>query len=120
MYEKCLRNGVNIHQGGPHSTLTSLITEADGVVKGIKTVNGKEHYADLVILATGAWTASLVDMEDTLIATGHAVVHFKPEGQDNAYFTEGFPVWAGDISHLGKVHLHEELHKLKLLNVYGW
>ncbi|KAM3578515.1 hypothetical protein VKS41_009105 [Umbelopsis sp. WA50703] len=74
---------------------------ADGVVKGIKTVNGKEHYADLVILATGAWTASLVDMEDTLIATGHAVVHFKPEGQDNAYFTEGFPVWAGDISHLG-------------------
>ncbi|KAG2179951.1 hypothetical protein INT43_003738 [Umbelopsis isabellina] len=101
MYEKCLRDGVNMHQGGQHSTLESLITEAGGVVKGIKTVDGKEHYADLVILATGAWTASLVDMENMLMATGHAVVHFKPEGRDKAYFNDGFPVWAGDISYLG-------------------
>lgn len=108
MYEKCLRDGVNIHQGGPHSTLKNLITEDGGVVKGIQTVDGKKHYADLVILATGAWTASLVDMENMLIATGHAVVHFKPEGQDNAYFDDGFPVWAGDISNLGKTYSYDE------------
>jgi sarcosine oxidase/L-pipecolate oxidase len=83
--------------------LKQLIVENGGQVKGIRTADGKEHYADLVILATGAWTASLIDMEGTLTATGHAVVHFKPDEKTcQNYFTKDFPVWAGDISHLGK------------------
>lgn len=103
VYKKCLRNGVTIHQAGTHSTLKELIMESgSGLVKGIRTADGKEHFADLVILTTGAWTASLVDMEGTLTATGHAVIHFKPEELAMSYFGEGFPVWTADISHLGK------------------
>jgi sarcosine oxidase/L-pipecolate oxidase len=97
---------VTIHQAGPHSTLKELIVEGSGLVKGIRTADGKEHFADLVILATGAWTASVVDMEDTVTATGHAVIHFKPGKEDKAYFCEGFPVWTGDISYLGKSATH--------------
>lgn len=102
LYEKCLRNGVNFHQNGLHSTLKELIVENGGHVKGIRTADGQEHFADLVILATGAWTANLVDMEGTLTATGHAVVHFKPDAETCKHFTKDFPVWSGDISYLGK------------------
>ncbi|KAI8578832.1 hypothetical protein K450DRAFT_244750 [Umbelopsis ramanniana AG] len=102
LYEKCLRNGVQFHQNGSHSTLKELIVENGGQVKGIRTVDGQEHFADLVILATGAWTAKLIDMEGTLTATGHAVVHFKPDAETcENYFTKDFPVWSGDISYLG-------------------
>jgi sarcosine oxidase/L-pipecolate oxidase len=79
-----------------------IVESGSGLVKGIRTADGKEHFADLVILTTGAWTASLVDMEGTLTATGHAVIHFKPEELAKSYFGEGFPVWTADISHLGK------------------
>lgn len=54
-------------------TAKSLII-ADKDVKGVKTTEGKEYRADLVILATGAWTSQLLpELAHNLLPTGQTV-----------------------------------------------
>ncbi|KAF7715684.1 Uncharacterized protein PECH_001562 [Penicillium ucsense] len=46
-------------------------------VKGVSLVGGETLHADLVILATGAWTGRLVDMRGKAVATGQAIAYIK-------------------------------------------
>ncbi|KAK8869469.1 hypothetical protein IAR55_000033 [Kwoniella newhampshirensis] len=48
---------------GPSGTFSSLLLKEDGSVRGVKTVDGTEWDADLVVLAAGAWSPVLVDLE---------------------------------------------------------
>jgi sarcosine oxidase/L-pipecolate oxidase len=45
--------------------------------KGVVLVGGETLEADLVILATGAWTGKLVDMRGKAVATGQAIAYIK-------------------------------------------
>lgn len=41
---------------------------------GVQTVDGTKYYADKIILAAGAWSPTLVDLEDqcvSKVSTGH-------------------------------------------------
>jgi len=43
--------------------------EADGTTCiGIETVDGTKYQADKVVLAAGAWTSTLVDLEDQCVS----------------------------------------------------
>ena len=46
--------------------IESLI-ETGGKISGAKTVSGKEHFADVVILATGAWTSLIKTGENFIL-----------------------------------------------------
>ncbi|WVQ75719.1 hypothetical protein IAR50_005349 [Cryptococcus sp. DSM 104548] len=68
-------------------------------VRGLRTVDGKEHLADVVIVACGGWTPSIVpEVEGLLETTAGSVVTIQlpKERQDlwDKYAPENFPVWA--------------------------
>ena len=69
------QNGVE-YISGPRGYARKLIYSA-GVCKGVVTQDGTNHTADLVIVAAGAWTPSLIDLEGQLTAKGHAVAHIQ-------------------------------------------
>ncbi|KAI9319906.1 FAD dependent oxidoreductase-domain-containing protein [Dichotomocladium elegans] len=71
------------------------------MVSGIITQDSKVHTGDLVILATGPWTAGLVDLEDRLSATGQVVIQFKPSTASPFHTFKDFPVWSADVSNTG-------------------
>ncbi|WVQ65965.1 uncharacterized protein L199_004143 [Kwoniella botswanensis] len=54
---------------GTSGTFKSLILGEDGqTCLGVRTVDGTEWPADLVILATGAWSPTLLDLEDQCVS----------------------------------------------------
>ncbi|RMZ86315.1 hypothetical protein DV736_g6459, partial [Chaetothyriales sp. CBS 134916] len=55
------------------------LTVDDGkrVVTGVQLGDGEQLAADLVVLATGAWTASLVDLRGRAVATGQVLTYIE-------------------------------------------
>lgn len=42
---------------------------ADGITcNGVETVDGTKYYADKVVLAAGAWSSTLIDLEDQCVS----------------------------------------------------
>jgi sarcosine oxidase/L-pipecolate oxidase len=41
---------------------------AEGVCIGVETVDGTRYYADKVVLAAGAWSPTLVDLQDQCVS----------------------------------------------------
>ncbi|KAI9259887.1 FAD dependent oxidoreductase [Sporodiniella umbellata] len=101
VYQKCIENGVQFYLGeqGALDRLLFDPRETQSVV-GVQTVDGTEHYGDLVLLTTGSWTAGLVDMHHQVIASGQEVIHFKPPSHLKKAW-ENIPVWCGDLSNTG-------------------
>lgn len=58
--------GVKFCFGGAGSFKQPLL--AEGICIGVETVDGTRHYADKVVLATGAWSPALVDLEDQCVS----------------------------------------------------
>lgn len=77
------------------------ILEEGGVVQGLRLSDGRKLSADVVVVACGAWTASLVpELEGALVSTGHPVFHLAPERPED-FIAEYFPVFAADIALTG-------------------
>jgi sarcosine oxidase/L-pipecolate oxidase len=50
--------------------------EADGTTCiGVESVDGTKYYADKVVLAAGAWSPTLVDLEDQCVSKVNHVVY---------------------------------------------
>jgi glycine/D-amino acid oxidase-like deaminating enzyme len=77
------------------------LLEDDSRVVGVRPKDGREFPADLTLLATGAWTPTLLpELSDVMWATGQPVLHFRvPNPKD--WQAPGFPVWAADIGRTG-------------------
>lgn len=122
MYQKCLDLGVQFVLGPQEGSLNKLeMTTDNKKVVGIRTKSGQVHLADKVVLATGAWTSSLLafgtrhhhpaeqqqqSTSSGLTATGQIVVQFKPAKDDPAFTQrssqqEAMPVWLADSSRTG-------------------
>lgn len=56
----CRRAGVNFVLGPRSGKLRRLVSTDSGSVQGIETEDGKSHSADLVIIACGGWTPSII------------------------------------------------------------
>lgn len=68
---------------------------------GIKTKDGRVHDADLVIMATGSWTASAIPMHGQVTATGQQLVKFKPPKSFIDIADGKDPVWSANVSVTG-------------------
>ncbi|KAI8924184.1 FAD dependent oxidoreductase [Entophlyctis helioformis] len=121
MADMARRQGVRIVTGQA-GTLSALLSDAPtGDVIGIRTADGQAHQGS-VILATGAWSASILpELRGLILATGQPVVQFKipddmramysgapidhlnhsPETADELRRSQGCPVWAADITRTG-------------------
>ncbi|KAH8689184.1 putative fructosyl amino acid oxidase [Talaromyces proteolyticus] len=53
------------------------LVNSSGVCRGVVTLDGSVHRADIVIMAAGAWMPSLIDLKGQLTAKGHAVAHIQ-------------------------------------------
>jgi glycine/D-amino acid oxidase-like deaminating enzyme len=80
--------------------VASLVEDGSRVV-GLRTLAGAEHRADVVVVASGAWTQLLIpDLDGALRATGQPVVHLAPV--DGSIFEAArFPVFSADIARTG-------------------
>ncbi|KAI9494706.1 FAD dependent oxidoreductase-domain-containing protein [Zychaea mexicana] len=105
VYEKCRANGVRFVLGAEIGCFEQLYQESTSnnkkKVLGIKTKNKKIHRADRVIMATGSWTASLIDLGNKLVATGQIVMHFKPPPASIFHQIKNQPAWSADSSKTG-------------------
>ncbi|KAL6364493.1 hypothetical protein LRP88_01894 [Fusarium phalaenopsidis] len=106
----CEQVGVRFVLGDPQGKLSSLIVENDGLnkrVAGIKTCDGLRHFGDLVIVAAGGWTASIIpEAHQTVEATAGTVMFidipkhrqdlwkkFHPDNYPVCYYQGGgFPI----------------------------
>ncbi|KAL3439776.1 fructosyl amino acid oxidase [Aspergillus insuetus] len=68
---QCIDAGVSFLSGAS-GTVVSLVQDGTRVV-GVKTRAGSVLRADLVVLATGAWTPHLVEMDNLAISTSQPV-----------------------------------------------
>lgn len=89
--------GVTIHE---HQRFHSLL-EKGARVHGVTTTDGSSYQADFILMATGAWTPTLLPhLQSVMWATGQPVFHFQVSSPRD-YQAPHFPVWAGDIARTG-------------------
>ncbi len=70
-------------------------------VVGAQAKDGREFRADLTLLATGAWTPTLLpELSDVMWASGQPVLHFRVANPAE-WQAPRFPVWAADIGRTG-------------------
>ncbi|KAL2845260.1 FAD dependent oxidoreductase [Aspergillus pseudoustus] len=60
----------------------------DGECTGAVTADGTTYEAELVVVATGAWTPSLIDLHGQLTAKGHSVAHIKLTPAETAHYSK--------------------------------
>lgn len=84
----------------PHQHFSGLSSAGDRI-DGVITADGGTHHAELVLVAAGAWTPTLLPwLEGMLTAVGQPVLHLRVE-DPSAFAPPGFPVWASDIATTG-------------------
>jgi glycine/D-amino acid oxidase-like deaminating enzyme len=89
--------GVVLREGERMETLL----EDGSRVAGIVTDRGVKHRSEVVVVAAGAWTPTLLPwMGDALRCVGQPVLHFRPADPE-PYQPERFPPWAADIANTG-------------------
>ncbi len=75
--------------------------ERGGRVRGAITTGGAELEADVVLLAAGAWTPSLLpELSDRMWPVAQPVLYFRP-ADPRPFRAPSFPVWAADIANTG-------------------
>lgn len=91
------RLGVLVRGG----TAMARLLESDSRVTGVITRSDEELSSDLVVVAAGAWTPSLLpELDQVMWAVGQPVYHFRVE--DPARFQPpGFVTWTADIGNTG-------------------
>lgn len=62
---------------GTAGHVSQLLYNENGGCIGVKCQDGNSHYAELVILAAGAYSPALLNFEGQVQATGHAVGHIQ-------------------------------------------
>lgn len=71
---------INLYLHDPSAgTFKQPLFAADGsTCNGVETVDGTRYYADKVVLAAGAWTPTLVDLEDQCVSKVSAGIWLLP------------------------------------------
>ena len=64
---------------------------------GVETVDGTKYYADKVVLASGAWSPTLVDLEDQCCSKAWVYAHIQLTPQEAAEYKNVPVVYNGEI-----------------------
>lgn len=83
------------HVKAPRPVLTA------GRCNGIESSDGGVWTADLVLVASGAWTPEVLPhLQNVMWTTAQTVFHFQPS-QPERFRAPAFPVWGADIAKTG-------------------
>lgn len=86
MVGQCVDHGV-VFSSGLSGHVKTLLFDEGGSCIGARTVDGTEQFADCVILAAGANTASLIDLDGQQQAVGHTVCCLQLSPQEASRYT---------------------------------
>lgn len=92
-----LENGVKFGFGDAGSFKRPLFAEDGATCIGIETVDGTKYYADKVVLAAGAWSSVLVDLEDQCCSKAWVYAQMRLTPQEAAEYQNSPVVYNGDI-----------------------
>ncbi|KAH8885439.1 fructosyl peptide oxidase [Thozetella sp. PMI_491] len=89
--------GVQFAFGSAGSFQKPLLDAGGTTCVGVETVDGSRYYADTVVLAAGAWSPVLVDLEDQCCSKAWVYAHIQLTAEE-ATQLQGVPVvYNGDI-----------------------
>jgi glycine/D-amino acid oxidase-like deaminating enzyme len=89
--------GVAVGAGDP----VVQLLEQGGRITGVRTAGGKEHHAEWVVLAAGAWSPYLLpELAEYMWVVGQPVLHFQVDDPE-AFQPPRFVVWTADIANSG-------------------
>ncbi|KAJ5615194.1 hypothetical protein N7537_000308 [Penicillium hordei] len=88
--------GVNFGFGKSGTFKRPLFT-ADGITcNGVETVDGTKYYADKVVLAAGAWSSTLIDLEDQCVSKAWVFAHIQLTPEEVAKYKNIPVVYDGE------------------------
>ncbi|KAJ5179007.1 hypothetical protein N7492_002217 [Penicillium capsulatum] len=73
---RCVSAGVSFITG-PSGQVEEFVKVNDGTITAVQTVNGNVIHGDRFIVATGAWTASLIPAWNSMLAAGQIVGYLR-------------------------------------------
>jgi sarcosine oxidase/L-pipecolate oxidase len=92
--EFLLKAGVKFGFGGAGSFKQPLLAESTCI--GVETVDGTKYYADKVVLAAGAWSSVLVDLQDQCVSKAWVYAHMQLTPEEAAEYKDCPVVYHGD------------------------
>ncbi len=111
--DECSRLGVSFIAGA-HGTVTGLNqAEPGGRVQSVSTASGLTIPAELVVLAAGAWTASIAPLEKATISTGQIVGYVRLSDEQAARLA-GLPIYMNMATGVFMFPPHPQTKQLKV------
>ncbi|KAI1138388.1 fructosyl amino acid oxidase [Hypoxylon sp. FL0543] len=95
--EELRKQGVRFGFGGAGSFKQPLLGDDGIACIGVETVDGTKYYADKVVLAAGAWSPTLIDLDDQCCSKAwvYAMMQLSPE--EATEYKNSPVVYNGDI-----------------------
>jgi sarcosine oxidase/L-pipecolate oxidase len=95
--EELRKRGVKFGFGGAGSFKKPLLESNGSTCVGVETVDGTQYYGDKIVLATGAWSPALVDLEGQCCSKAWVYAHMQLTPEEAAEY-KGCPVvYNGDF-----------------------
>ncbi|KAI8936956.1 hypothetical protein NX059_006184 [Plenodomus lindquistii] len=90
-----LSRGVHFHSGASGTFTRPLLK--NGVCTGVQTLDGTTHHADIVVLATGAWSPTLVDLKEQCVSKAWVYAHLQLSPSEAAKYKNTPVVYNADV-----------------------
>ncbi|CAI7628190.1 unnamed protein product [Penicillium glandicola] len=80
--------GVKFGFGSAGTFKQPLFAAGGTTCNGVETVDGTKYYADKVVLAAGAWSSVLVDLEDQCVSKAWVFAHIQLTPEESAQYKD--------------------------------
>ncbi|KAJ5222508.1 uncharacterized protein N7469_008748 [Penicillium citrinum] len=88
--------GVNFGFGRAGTFKKPLFATDNVTCIGVETVDGTQYHADKVVLAAGAWSSTLVDLDDQCVSKAWVFAHIKLTPEEAARYKDMPVVYDGE------------------------
>ncbi|KAJ5257689.1 hypothetical protein N7524_009245 [Penicillium chrysogenum] len=88
--------GVKFGFGSAGTFKRPLFAPDGATCSGVETLDGTKYFADKVVLAAGAWSSTLVDLDDQCVSKAWVFAHIQLTPQESAQYKDVPVVYDGD------------------------
>ncbi|KAL4886624.1 FAD dependent oxidoreductase [Aspergillus karnatakaensis] len=89
--------GVNFAFGSAGTFKAPLLSTDGTTCTGVETIDGTKYRADKVVLATGAWSPTLVDLEGQCVSKAWVFAHMQLTAEEARVFKDTPVVYDGEF-----------------------
>ena len=115
--DECVVRGVSFVSGRA-GTVVGFDHTTLGTIRAARTLAGAEVFADLFILAAGAWAASLVPMYNSTLSTGQVLAYLRLSPEEMVKYQQ-LPIYVNFGTGWFNFPPHLDTSLLKIA-VHGW